>query len=712
MRVWIAVGIIWTSTLSWAQPVNLTEEPKFQQNITVWLKLEPMRDALRAISKQVGIPLRCQDAIAQEKVAIFVESRPAHEVLTRLAQLFRYAWRKDEDGSYVLFVPDETRQQEAQLQRALSEARRDALRDFVRAARELIPLTPEARENRHAQLQRREQLTPYERQQLTVLELLREQRIYVYSSETADMTRPEFTSDMSLVSLFANLPSQAERELLNGQTVGISTRPQPGVHRMPPTVQAPTRARERSFAQIRNTTADDKTVRYAVIFSEQNPEVWGAWLYLPSWSNLVHYQIVALVRDERRTGFESAPDGTLSPAPSVVRQLVQMAGAVRFELDAYCTETPLMREWRAWAHPYERVHKALRPRSEPATPQRPEPLQPDFRGEQEVLNIPVATALEQIAWLTGTPVIADAYRCTKISVQLVNRRNLERALRAVMQWMWLHHDESGYLLARTRSYWDYRRVELPESWLRPLEQKFRSGAWLSLEDYVNLAAKLTPAQLEAWERVDQWLWTPYAEFGIEPVVQGVRALRFLASLAPPQRQRLALGQWLPIDQLTPAQRQRFWDAFHGAARHDRFPEPQRLIGEALWDVLEYEVNMPGYRRAYYHLTHAAQPPTASQLPPAPAVQIVYQPERHLTIHVRGSDYTWFSLPHPEASAPPTDAEIQRALWEQIKQAVSTVSGRRLWQDRVLVYEIKLSDGRTTRDVLIRQERYEPLQLPE
>jgi len=55
MRAWIAVGIIWTSTLSWAQSMNLAEEPKFQQNITVWLKLEPMREALRAISKQVGI---------------------------------------------------------------------------------------------------------------------------------------------------------------------------------------------------------------------------------------------------------------------------------------------------------------------------------------------------------------------------------------------------------------------------------------------------------------------------------------------------------------------------------------------------------------------------------------------------------------------------------------------------------------------------------
>jgi hypothetical protein len=59
-----------------------------------------------------------------------VEDRPAAEILTQLASLFRYAWRKDGEA-YVLYVPDETRQQEESVLRAGREARGQALRDVI-----------------------------------------------------------------------------------------------------------------------------------------------------------------------------------------------------------------------------------------------------------------------------------------------------------------------------------------------------------------------------------------------------------------------------------------------------------------------------------------------------------------------------------------------------------------------------------------------------
>jgi hypothetical protein len=63
-----------------AQPADLSQDPLLQKRLTVWLKMEPLRDALRTIGKQTGVALRCQDAIADEKVAIFVRERPAHEI--------------------------------------------------------------------------------------------------------------------------------------------------------------------------------------------------------------------------------------------------------------------------------------------------------------------------------------------------------------------------------------------------------------------------------------------------------------------------------------------------------------------------------------------------------------------------------------------------------------------------------------------------------
>ena len=114
---------------------TLADDPRLQPRITLWLKLEPLRDVLRTVSKQTGVPLRCQDAIQHHKVSILVENRPAAEILVQLASLFRYAWRKDEEG-YVLYVPDETRQQEEGVLRAGREARVRALRDVIRFARE------------------------------------------------------------------------------------------------------------------------------------------------------------------------------------------------------------------------------------------------------------------------------------------------------------------------------------------------------------------------------------------------------------------------------------------------------------------------------------------------------------------------------------------------------------------------------------------------
>jgi hypothetical protein len=82
--VWMLVVVsCWLQAT--AQPAELSQDPPLQRRITVWLKMEPLRDALRTIGKQTGVALRCQDAIAEEKVAIFVRDRPAHEMLTQLA---------------------------------------------------------------------------------------------------------------------------------------------------------------------------------------------------------------------------------------------------------------------------------------------------------------------------------------------------------------------------------------------------------------------------------------------------------------------------------------------------------------------------------------------------------------------------------------------------------------------------------------------------
>ena len=108
LGLWVCILLAGQHALAQA---TLDDDTRLQPRITLWLKMEPLREVLRTVSKQTGVPVRCQDAIQHHKVSIFEEDRPAAEILTQLASLLRYAWRKDGEA-YVLYVPDETRLQE------------------------------------------------------------------------------------------------------------------------------------------------------------------------------------------------------------------------------------------------------------------------------------------------------------------------------------------------------------------------------------------------------------------------------------------------------------------------------------------------------------------------------------------------------------------------------------------------------------------------
>jgi hypothetical protein len=142
---------------------------------------------------------------------------------------------------------------------------------------------------------------------------------------------------------------------------------------------------------------------------------------------------------------------------------------------------------------------------------------------------------------------------------------------------WVRVDESGYVLRRVELYWGWRLVELPEDWLRPLEQRFAQQRWLDLEDYVALAGRMTEAQVDYYKRDSTsslWkfpIWLTM-RFPWETLTQSLRGLRFLASLSATQRRQLRSGDWIPVSTLTLPQRQRFQEALE-----DDFPPPEQLL---------------------------------------------------------------------------------------------------------------------------------------
>lgn len=236
LTVW---AVLLLGCSAWTQ-VNLADEPKLKTNLTLWVKLEPLRDVLREVSQRTGVPLRCQDAIQHEKVSIFVENRPAHEILTQLSGLLRYAWRTRAEGGYMLYVPDETRLQEERFLNAARAARRQAVQDLINAARGLVQ--PHLQEDDKDSAQRRsEAQTPYAIQREAAARFKPWLAIREGATQEQGMT---FSSEATVLALLANLPPGAKDALLNGKLVGFSTRPAAGVYPFPQQVLLPTYLRD------------------------------------------------------------------------------------------------------------------------------------------------------------------------------------------------------------------------------------------------------------------------------------------------------------------------------------------------------------------------------------------------------------------------------------------------------------------------------------
>lgn len=555
--------------LSASAQVKLADEPKLQVKITVWVKLEPLRDVLRELSQRTGVPLQCQDAIQHEKVSIFVENRPAHEILTQLSELLRYSWRLRAEGGYILYVPEETRLQEERFLRALRNARRQALQDLIKATREVIAKPPQPAD-RPAQ-SRPEAATPYEIQRTVVM---RHQPWRAVRSVSTPSPSEWLAPEATVLAFLVNLPRGAVDALLSNKPIGLSTRPAVGIYPFPEQVLLPIHLRQ--FLPSAAEPSEDGAVYPPARLNTITPDYCGAWLRLGATGNTIEYEILSLV-EERSLSSDTAT----ADAPTLHRE----RGELMFHLTPYVGDHAWLRSWSAWAMPPSALQGRF-PNQRPAPrSDRPEPnLRKVALSADATLLLNAADALEWLAWATRTPIIADAYRTDAVEID-PDELSPRHALDKLAERGWLRLDEAGYLLRRAQNYLHLRTVEIPEDALRPLERKFQKGQWLTVEDYTALAARLNDTQANAYEQGynatlrARSLETLYGrivttEFPFDTLAVNIRAWRFLAALSPAQRRQALTGEWQSTERLTPSQRTRFLQALQA-----RFPEPELLFTE-------------------------------------------------------------------------------------------------------------------------------------
>jgi hypothetical protein len=610
MRTWMVfAGVVSALLLATAQETVLTDDA-LQKPITVWQRLASLAEVLEDIRKQTGVPLRCQDALREMKLAVYVQNRPAREILEQIASLFGLRWRRDEDGSYVLYLPDETR-------RALERALRDdraaterALREMLRITREWLQMPPDARaaaieqfpEPRYyppdtpysaivmEETAAQRQMTPEQRVKALVADYLSG---YSLQGEPPKSPFQGQSTEACLLHCLSEAGDAIVNRLLEGHTLGFSTRPTPEALPLPPRALMPLWARHPDFMDEIARLYNPESGTLEELPTLPNPEWGGYWVRLSAWGDSLEYEAVALSTYEL--------DGKTR------KFLRRNGGWLHLPHQEYLAETETWRQWEAWATPMGDWTARLKER----TPlERPKPT---VNNERPLL---AADALEWLAWHTGYPVISDASRY----VLAWYRDSLDNP-RALLTWLsndlWLRFDPSGYLLARHKRFWTLNQFEIPERFVRPLEAKWQAWQWLSLDDYATLAAAITDAQARGFTRVRQrgsiQFWTA---FDNDPLYWELPALRFWASLSASQRRRALAGEWVPESTLTLPQRKLF-----RAALYREFPPPEQLLRD-LPDDYEVGLYVPSVFRS--EGVPESRSEALKQSPDAPAFRVLQQ----------------------------------------------------------------------------------------
>ncbi len=569
MRFWMVFA--WLSSallLAVAQETVLTDDA-LQKPITVWQRLASLAEVLDGIRKQTGVPLRCQDALRETKLAVYVQNRPAREVLEQIASLFGLRWRRDDDGSYVLYLPDETRRALERAQRDDRAATERALREVVQVAREWLRMPPDARAEAMARFPEPKYYpgdTPYSvilmeqaaiRRQMTLEQRIKSLVAHYLSkySPQGEPPKPKrdafFAGDTegSLLHCLSEAGDAAVDRLLAGHTLGFSTRPTPDVLPLPPRVLLPSHMRLSYLDDPSMFQFDAESGTYTETQNPPNPELGGLWVRLSAWGDALEYKFVALSVSEweGKTRKYLNRENDWLPLPN----------------EDYLAETETWRQWESWATPIEEWNERLKERK---PLDRPKPV---LNRDEPLLS---AYALEWVAWHTGYPVISDASRYVPAwyPEQLDNPSAL---LNLLSNDLWLRFDPSGYLLARHKRFWMLNRFEIPERLVRPLEAKWLAWQWLSLDDYATLAAAITDEQARGFTRVRRRGRTQFwAAFDNDALYSELPALQFWASLSASQRQRALAGEWIPESTLTLPQRKLF-----RAALYRDFPPPEQLL---------------------------------------------------------------------------------------------------------------------------------------
>ncbi|GBC95910.1 hypothetical protein HRbin16_01710 [bacterium HR16] len=563
----ILLVMLWLSVFSNAVAQSpLDKDDRLNVAVTLHHHVISFSDLVRDLQKQTGVTMEVQRDIMDEKATVFVENKPAREVMEKLASVFLLRWERRKAGGYRL-VPDADARKWERDFLALRERIADRLwLEWIQKGYRDVQRGRGWIEQRIEELSRRED-RPREggREEKELVPLTAErERLYTLLRWSGYLA----------AQVLGRSPLLMWARLKRGEIIVASTQPAPG--------ELPLRI-------------DAEVLQEILEGREQLPDPPSPQAHL----------VLALSEEWRWYGhaiFFDAPGAEYfeASAPELdVRVVLRFADEVVSERDFIrllipcdfvrpLTQHPLIKRWQVWQTPEESLLKepAL---STPFPVSRPEYPSLGIFGE--------VTDADLFCWfhtVTGIPVIMDGSR-------LVNRY-VRPSTDTPARWLWeftkaidttgryLIRYEGGYVLARRKVYLDVRQREIPERLLSPIEAKVARGEPQTLDDYAQLAAQLSDKQVRVLPVPAGGFFSGIAftsdiatRADLTNLWQGnVHMARFWASLSPVQKRTLWEGEPLAADSLSPTQKQMLLRILLGEERTD-------CLFDVSWESMQVEM---------------------------------------------------------------------------------------------------------------------------
>ncbi len=570
-------------------PADLSADGRLAGTVTVRAEAETVRVVLKRLSEDIGVRLAASGALEEELIILLAKDRPAHEVLSVIAEHFDWTWKKEDDGYRIYQTTASKKEERKQLEELILKPYLDLQKKAKKQLKETEKADREAVEKEIAALTERYnaalQAGDWERWTDLSRQMLWQQGLVSHWSR--------FVNEV-----FVGLSRERLLELDRRSRLVFAYDPTPSQHRLNVSsdalrtlIEEAAREREKRWREIEERTGRTPTDPSSQpLAADDVANVRVEFRLSPGRRGHVDYPATAWVTLLGRDGKVVATGGGLNFASQWGGR--RIAGwkegeepPVR-EKNRLDEETPLTEGLKKVLERNERGRLALPLARRKAFFEKGSSVDP---------RSGLGALLCEVAGAANVSLVCDLYdvhywAASAVTVQDTAPGALLDAVSNAMRAAWKL--DRGWVKVRTVE-WPLARYEsVPQPLLFSTRDLFLGQVGLTFDQMASLAAKLNDYQASSpilEHTLGILLWPAWSEAGLY-------MLRLWNALGPVQRKVLLEGGQLEYGRLGPAAEARFGDVVYrsrttanaagGPVRGDPDQKEEFEWAQATWTARE------------------------------------------------------------------------------------------------------------------------------